>query len=67
MIKGKYVGTITIDFCFNENEEFLAPFEKIENTIKNEMSDIIKKMLDDEFGRYTLTLVEKQSADVWTE
>lgn len=67
MIKGKYVGTINIDFSFNENEGFLAPIDKIEDVIRNEMSDMIKKILDDEFGRYALTLVKKQSADVWTE
>lgn len=65
IIKGKYVGIVTIDFLADENMSGLLPFDKLQKSVKEELNGVIQEMLDEEFGDIANVKVEKQFADLY--
>ena len=67
MIKGKYVAQIEIDISVDENTPGLMPFEQLKNATYNEITGVIKSMIDDEFSGVGVTNVIQQFADLRKE
>ena len=65
MIKGKFVATIEIDITVDENTLNLLPFEKLKESVHNEMETAVKDMLCDEFGDIATVKVTKTFADLY--
>jgi hypothetical protein len=67
MIKGKYVAQIEIDILVDENTPNLLPFDQLKNAVHNEMTAVVKSMLNDEFSDIGTITVCQQFADLWKE
>ena len=65
MIKGKFVATIEIDIAIDENTPNLLPFEKLKESVNNEMETAVNDMLCDEFGDVATVKVTKTFADLY--
>ncbi len=65
IIKGKYVGLVTIDFSADENDSSLLPFTQLQETIKKDLSGIIKELLEDEVGDIATVNIEQMFADLY--
>ena len=65
MIKGKFVATIEIDITIDENTPNLLPFEKLKESVHNEMEVAVKDMLCEEFGDIATVKVTKTFADLY--
>lgn len=65
MIKGRYVGTITIDFSVDENTNGLLPFDRLQKSVKEELSGVIKKIIEEEVSDIGVVTVEQQFADLY--
>ncbi|NCE63722.1 hypothetical protein D1159_03795 [Pseudoflavonifractor sp. 524-17] len=65
MIRGKYVGTITIEFCVDENTNGLLPFDCLQASVKEELSGVIKKIIEEEVSDIGTVTVEQQFADLY--
>ena len=65
MIKGKFVATIEIDIAVDENTPNLLPFEKLKESVHNEMETAVNDMLCDEFGDIATVKVTKSFADLY--
>ena len=65
MIKGKFVATIEIDITVDESTSNLLPFEKLKESVHNEMETAVKDMLCDEFGDIATVKVTKTFADLY--
>ena len=64
-IKGKYVATVEINFDFEESEQFL-PFEKIKTNIEEELTPLLRELIQDEVTRDIATFeVRQQFADCY--
>lgn len=60
-IKARYVGIVTMNFEFDENEPGLHPFETIKENVKG-LNNVIGEILRDEIGG--IISVEQQFCDV---
>ena len=65
MIKGKFVATIEIDIAIDENTQNLLPFEKLKESVNNEMETAVNDMLCEEFGDIAAVKVTKTFADLY--
>ena len=65
MIKGKFAATIEIDIAVDKNTPNLLPFEKLKESVHNEMETAVKDMLCDEFGDVATVKVTKTFADLY--
>ena len=65
MIKGKYVATVTLDFCIDEKAEGLLPFEKLKKQVHEETTAYIENLLADEFEDLGSVRVVQQYADLY--
>lgn len=65
MIKGKYVGIVTLEICVDENEPGCLPFEKMKESIMNDLNGEIKSLLEDEVGDSATVSVTQQFADLY--
>ena len=65
MIKGKLGATIEIDIAVDENTPNLLPFEKLKEAVHNEMENVVKDMLCEEFGDIATVKVTKTFADLY--
>lgn len=68
MIKGKYIGTIELNFNINENTPGLIPFEKIKEAVTgSRINFAIAGALSEEFGDLCDIGVTKQFATLYKE
>ena len=65
MIEGKFVATIEIDIAIDENTPNLLPFEKLKESVNNEMETAVNDMLCEEFGDIATVKVTKTFADLY--
>jgi hypothetical protein len=68
MIKGKYVGLVTIEFDFEEKVyPTILPFEQLLKVIREDLTGAMKKCLEDEFIYKDICTVEveQQYADLY--
>lgn len=65
MIKGRYVGTVTIDFSVDENTNGLLPFDRLQKAVKEELSGVIKKIIEEEVSDIGTVTVKQQFADLY--
>ena len=65
MIKGKYVATVTLDFCVDEKAEGLLTFEKLKKQVYEETTAYIENLLADEFEDLGSVSVVQQYADLY--
>ena len=65
MIKGKFAATIEIDIAVDENKPGLLPFEKLKESVHNEMETAVNDILFDEFGDIATVKVTKSFADLY--
>ena len=65
MIKGKFVATIEIDIAVDENTHDLLPFEKLKESVQNEVETAVNDMLCEEFGDIATVQVTKTFADLY--
>lgn len=65
MIKGKFVATIEVDICVDENTPNLLPFDELKSATYNDMEAAIKSILDDEFRDIGSVKVTKTFADLY--
>lgn len=65
MIKGRYVGTVTLDICVDENKPGSLPFEKMKESVMNDLSGEIKSLLEDEVGDSATVSITQQFADLY--
>lgn len=65
MIKGRYIGLITVDFCVDENTDGLLPFEQLRKNVTQDLNDFIKELLMEELGDIAKVGVEQQYADLY--
>lgn len=66
MITGKYVGTITIDFCFDENMLCLVSLEEIKKDIEGgQLNNLIKDIVGEEVDELGKVCVEQQEAKLY--
>lgn len=65
MIKGKFAATVEIDIAVDENTPNLLPFEKLKETVHNDMETAVKDMLCEEFGDIATVKVTKTFADLY--
>ena len=66
MIIGKYVATLEIDVCLDENMEGLLPFEEIKkNFCGSNMEKCLTEMLIDELGEAFTVSVNTQHIDLY--
>ena len=64
-IKGKYVATVEINFDFEESEQFL-PFEEIKTNVEDELTPILRELIQDEVPEDICTIeVRQQCADCY--
>ena len=66
MIKGKFVATIEIDIAVDENTPNLLPFEKLKEAVHNEMENVVKDILREEFRDIATVKVTKTFADLYS-
>lgn len=65
MIKGRYVATVTLDFCIDEKAEGLLPFDKLKKQVHEETTAYIENLLADEFENLGSVRVVQQYADLY--
>lgn len=66
-LKGKFVTTVEIDICIDENTPDLLPFEEMKKVVHNDMETVIKDILCDDFGDIATVKVTKTFADLYRE
>lgn len=65
MIKGKWVGTVTIDFLVDEKTDGLLPFNEVKDGVENGGIDSdLQKLIQDEIGELGTVVVKKQFANL---
>lgn len=64
MIKGRYVATVEIDFSMAENELGLLPFDEICNNWRNNTTEELIEIIQNELEPYGKVKITQQYADV---
>lgn len=67
VIKGKYVGIVTINFSVDENIHGLLPFEQLEKSVKEELNGVVKAIIEGEVGEIAAVSVEQKEAELHKE
>ena len=65
MIKGRYVATIEIEFSMSENESGLLPFDKIYNNWRNNTTEALTELIQNELEPYGKVKITQQYVDVY--
>lgn len=65
MIKGKYVGLVTIDFHIDENRPGLLPFDEIKERVHQYFNADIQELISDEMQDQASVSVEQKFLDVY--
>ena len=65
MIKGRYVATIEIEFSMSENESGLLPFDEICNNWRNNTTEALTEIIQNELGPYGKAKITQQYADMY--
>lgn len=66
MIKGIYVAQVRIDIAVDENSPGLLPFDQMQKALREQTTEAVKGLLEDElFGDVGTVTVEQQMADLW--
>ena len=65
MIKGRYVATVEIDFSMSENELDLLPFDEICNNWRNNTTEELTEIIQNELEPYGKVKITQQYADVY--
>lgn len=66
MIKGIYVAQVRIDIAVDENSPGLLPFDQMQKPLREQTTEAVKDLLEDElFGDVGTVTVEQQMADLW--
>lgn len=67
MIKGKYVGKITVNFEIDENTEDLLPFDLFQKQVHEELDGFLQDIISEEMGELGNIKVEKVNANIRLE
>jgi hypothetical protein len=66
MVKGRYVGQITVDFCFDENAFGMKPYEEMHKDVLENFNEALKISIADAVVGDTGTVeVEQQYLDLY--
>lgn len=65
MIKGRYVATVEIDFSMSKNELGLLPFDEICNNWRNNTTEELTEIIQNELEPYGKVKITQQYADVY--
>ena len=65
MIKGRYVATVEIDFSMSENKPGILPFDEICNNWRNNTTEELTEIIQNEFVPYGRVKITQQYADVY--
>ena len=65
MIKGRYVATVEIDVSMSENESGLLPFDEICNNWRNNTTEALTELIQNELEPYGGVKITQQYADVY--
>ena len=65
MIKGRYVATVEIDFSMSENESGILPFDEICNNWRNNTTEVLTEIIQDELEPYGRVKITQQYVDVY--
>ena len=65
MIKGRYVATVEIDFSMSENELGLLPFDEICNNCRNNTTEALTEIIQNELEPYGHVKITQQYVDVY--
>ena len=65
MIKGRYVATVEIDFSMSENELGLLPFDEICNNWRNNTTEELTEIIQNELEPYGKVKITQQYVDVF--
>ena len=65
MIKGRYVATVEIDFSMSENELGLLSFDEICNNWRNNTTEELTEIIQNELEPYGKVKITQQYADVY--
>ena len=65
MIKGRYVATVEIDFSMSENESGILPFDEICNNWRNNTTEALTEIIQNELGPYGKAKITQQYADMY--
>lgn len=65
MIKGRYVATVEIDVSMPENESGLLPFDEICNNWRNNTTEALTELIQNELEPYGKVKITQQYADVY--
>ena len=65
MIKGRYVATVEIDFSMSENESGILPFGEICNNWRNNTTEELTEIIQNELEPYGRVKITQQYADVY--
>lgn len=65
MIKGIYVAQVRIDISVAENTPGLLPFDQLQKAVREQTTEAVKGLLDDEFADVGTVTVEQLEADLW--
>ena len=65
MIKGRYVATIEIEFSMSENEPGLLLFDEICNNLRNNTTEALTEIIQNELEPYGRVRITQQYVDVY--
>jgi hypothetical protein len=66
MVKGRYVGQIIINFCFDENQPGMKPFEQMrKDALENFNAELEQLIADDAIVGCGTVKVEQQYLDLY--
>ena len=65
MIKGRYVATVEIDLSMSDNESGLLPFDEICNNWRNNTTEALTEIIQNELEPYGRVKITQQYADVY--
>ena len=65
MLKGRYVATIEIEFSMSENESGLLPFDEICDNWRNNATEALTELIQNEIEPYGCVKITQQYANVY--
>ena len=65
MIKGRYVATVEIDFSMSDNESGILPFDEICNNWRNNTTEALTEIIENELEPYWRVKITQQYVDVY--
>lgn len=65
MIKGKYIGLVTIDFHIDENRPGLLPLDEIKERVRQYFDADIQELISNEMLNLASVSVEQKFLDIY--